>query len=103
MADHIGGYQNRDRKANGTRWLWSDPNGVDQSVNDPRHATNTNQINGHPWQRIGQDVDEGDQQQWNNVLQVVSVCSTYSFDARIAKDDFVQIVQSSILDVGISL
>lgn len=73
LEGHVEARSVRNEPGNGTGRLWNDHHGVDQCVSDTGHGNGTEQVDSDPGIRVGQDVEEGDHEIGQDVLQVVQV------------------------------
>lgn len=103
VKDHVWHNNIRNRKANSSRRLWSNPNGVNQRMQNPCQTRNANQVDGNPRLRIGKDVHKEEEQHRDDILQIITVRPTNPLDGWIIKCDGFQVVQSGVFEVSVCL
>lgn len=70
---HISGGHQWHKERQGTGWLRNNDHSVDERMDDACDCGHTEQVVGHKHGWIGERVEESGQDQWQNVLQVVTV------------------------------
>lgn len=79
-ADSIG-----DEEGQGTRWLRNNHDSVDDCVDNSGDGSDTDQHNGQTSRRIGQHVQESNENERDHILQVVQMRPTHSLHVRVIK------------------
>lgn len=77
-ADKIG-----NSEGNGTRWLRNDNHGIDEAVGEAGDGSDADQHGGESCSRVGQHVQEADEEEGNDVLQIVQVGTADTLHVRI--------------------
>lgn len=80
---HEAGYQEHHEVTDGPGWLAHRIHGVDDCVAKPTECRHANQHHGQDHIGIRQSVQEGDNHEWQDVLDVVQMSPANSFHLRV--------------------
>jgi hypothetical protein len=72
---HVNRRHHSDHPRESSSWLRDDKNGIHQSVHDPGNSNGSEQVDGNISVGIGQHVDESNREEWQDVLQIVTMGS----------------------------